>query len=73
MVAVVVVLNSQTEECHLGQDIVNASLVHLAHDLVQVLFLLLHHILRLVDVDVSLLIFLGSCCTVLPHVSPDLG
>ena len=52
--AVVVVLNSQTEECHPRQDIVNASLVH---DLVQVLFLLLHHILRLVDVDVSLLVF----------------
>ena len=33
------------EECHPGQDIVNASLIHLAHDLVQVLFLLLHHIL----------------------------
>ena len=45
LVAVVVVLNSQTEECHPGQDIVNASLIHLAHDLVQVLFLLLHHIL----------------------------
>ena len=46
---------------------------HLAHDLVQVLFLLLHHILWLVDVDVALLIFLGSCWRVLPHVSPDLG
>ena len=47
---------------------------HLAHDLVQVLFILLHHILWLVDVDVALLIFLGSCWTVLPHViSPDLG
>ena len=46
---------------------------HLAHDLVQVLFLHLHHILWLVDLDVALLIFLGSCWTVLPHVSPDLG
>ena len=46
---------------------------HLAHDLVQVPFLQTHHILWLVDVDVALLIFLGSCCTVLPHVSPDLG
>ena len=45
LVAVVVLLNSYTEECHPGQDIVNASLIHLAHDLVQVLFVLLHHIL----------------------------
>ena len=58
--AVVVVLNLQAEECDPGQDIINASLVQLAHDL------------WLVDVDVVLLIF-GSFWTVLPYVSPDLG
>ena len=61
LVAVVVVLKSRSEECDPWQDIVNASLVQLVHDL------------WLFDVDVALLIFLGSLWTVLHHVSPDLG
>ena len=44
---------------------------HLAHDLVQVLwFLLLQNILRLVAVALNIL-FLCSCRTVTPHMSPD--